>query len=155
MRFRKLRIAWSVGWSVVAVLLVALWVRSYHQEDDLIVPISRPNMLAFASMRGKTFWCPYKVLASDNQTLAQGQWSVGGIGEDTGERNFDVTVHAWPWIPSGGPDAKTLVLPHWFFVIPFFVIAAFPWAIWRFSLRTLLIATTLIALVLGTIVAFR
>ena len=29
MRFRKLRIAWSVAWGVVAVLLIVLWVRSY------------------------------------------------------------------------------------------------------------------------------
>src|SRR5262245_41811296 len=41
MRFRKLRIAWSVVWGVVAVLLVVLWVRSYFgcdliQRVDLI-----------------------------------------------------------------------------------------------------------------------
>ena len=29
MKFRKLRIAWSVAWGVVAVLLCVLWVRSY------------------------------------------------------------------------------------------------------------------------------
>ena len=29
MKYRKLRIAWSVGWGIVAVLLVVLWVRSY------------------------------------------------------------------------------------------------------------------------------
>src|SRR5262245_14496481 len=28
MRFRKLRIAWSVGWGLACVLLIALWVRS-------------------------------------------------------------------------------------------------------------------------------
>src|SRR4029079_3358407 len=29
MRYRKLRIAWSVAWGVVAVLLIVLWVQSY------------------------------------------------------------------------------------------------------------------------------
>ena len=29
MRFRKLRIAWSVAWGVWRVLLIVLWVRSY------------------------------------------------------------------------------------------------------------------------------
>ena len=29
MRFRKLRIAWSVGWGFLAVLLIVLWVRDY------------------------------------------------------------------------------------------------------------------------------
>src|SRR6476620_3231066 len=33
MRHRKLRVAWSVVWGVVAVLLVVLWVRSYWQAD--------------------------------------------------------------------------------------------------------------------------
>ena len=32
-RFRKLRIAWSVGWGVLAVLLIVLWVRSLVGTD--------------------------------------------------------------------------------------------------------------------------
>ena len=35
MRYRKLRIAWSVGWGVVAVLLCVLWVRSYRWIDEV------------------------------------------------------------------------------------------------------------------------
>src|SRR4051812_47312930 len=33
MRFRKLRIAWSVACVVACILLVALWVRSYWKVD--------------------------------------------------------------------------------------------------------------------------
>ena len=33
MRFRKLRIAWSVVCGVACVLLIVLWVRSYSQTD--------------------------------------------------------------------------------------------------------------------------
>ena len=33
MKFRKLRIAWSVAWGAVAVLLCALWVRNYWSGD--------------------------------------------------------------------------------------------------------------------------
>src|SRR6476660_634582 len=33
MRFRKLRIAWSVVWALAAVLLIVLWVRSYWVRD--------------------------------------------------------------------------------------------------------------------------
>jgi hypothetical protein len=32
MRFRKLRIAWSVGWGIICVLLIVLWVRSYENQ---------------------------------------------------------------------------------------------------------------------------
>src|SRR4051794_31206678 len=35
MRYRKVRIAWSVVWGVVAVLLIVLWVRSYWWVDSL------------------------------------------------------------------------------------------------------------------------
>ena len=35
MRFRKLRIAWSVAWGVACLLLIVLWVRSYRQVDTL------------------------------------------------------------------------------------------------------------------------
>jgi hypothetical protein len=42
--------------------------------------------------------------------------------------------------------------PHWFAMLTALAIAATPWLRWRFSLRTLLIATTLVAVVLGLIV---
>src|SRR5262245_41353475 len=32
MKFRKLRIAWSAAWGLVAVLLCVLWVRSYSKN---------------------------------------------------------------------------------------------------------------------------
>ena len=35
MRFRKLRIAWSVVCAIACVLLIALWVRSYWWMDDV------------------------------------------------------------------------------------------------------------------------
>jgi hypothetical protein len=35
MRFGKLRIAWSVGWGILCLLFVALWVRSYRWVDIL------------------------------------------------------------------------------------------------------------------------
>src|SRR4051812_22362745 len=35
MRFRKLRVAWSVFWGVACVLLIVLWVRSYWWIDTL------------------------------------------------------------------------------------------------------------------------
>src|SRR4051812_21196701 len=36
MKFRKLRIAWSVFWGVACVLLVVLWVRSFFATDSLM-----------------------------------------------------------------------------------------------------------------------
>ena len=49
---------------------------------------------------------------------------------------------------------RTLRVPDWFLVLISLVSAAAPWLRWscRFSLRTLLIATTLVAVVLGLVV---
>ena len=35
MRFRKVRIVWSVAWGIACVLLVVLWVRSYWWTDSI------------------------------------------------------------------------------------------------------------------------
>ena len=56
-----------------------------------------------------------------------------------------------------GPMGQWLVVPHWFFATLAAGLAALPWfqQKWKFSLRTLLIATTLVAVVLGLIVWVR
>src|SRR4051794_6882666 len=43
MKFRKLRIAWSVFWGLACVLLIVLWVRSYQATD--VFPV-RPFCLS-------------------------------------------------------------------------------------------------------------
>ena len=56
---------------------------------------------------------------------------------------------------SVGPSSHSLVISHWSAVLLSGVLAVVPWIprlSWRFSLRTLLIAMTLIAVVLGAIV---
>ena len=51
MKYRKLRIAWSVAWGVVAVLLCVLWVRSYWWADDVTMPnVTRVVMLSVQSL---------------------------------------------------------------------------------------------------------
>jgi hypothetical protein len=47
------------------------------------------------------------------------------------------------------------VVPYWSLVSSFVMLAALPWVRWRFSLRTLLIATTLIAILLATAANLR
>ena len=40
MKYRKLRIAWSVVWGIAAVLLIVLWVRSYWLADSIYVGLA-------------------------------------------------------------------------------------------------------------------
>jgi hypothetical protein len=43
MKFRKLRIAWSVVWGLLALLLIGLWVRSYCRPEAFDrMPINEP-----------------------------------------------------------------------------------------------------------------
>ena len=51
-----------------------------------------------------------------------------------------------------GSTFTAIGLPHWFALVVVALLATSPWLSYRFSLRTLLIATTLVAVVLGLIV---
>jgi len=45
-------------------------------------------------------------------------------------------------------------IPYWLLLLGTAALAALPWLRWRFSLRTLLIATTLVAMAVALIMAF-
>ena len=126
MRFRKLRIAWSVAWGVVAVLLCVLWVRSYLVYDHVEVyyPSGLEGFIAYSN-KGMYIVSTYGLLAPHLQS-----WSFG--------RTRWGTVFCLPY---------SLTM----FVVCAVSIA--PWIHYRFSFRTLLIATTLVAVALGLIVA--
>ena len=53
MRFRKLRIAWSVGWGIACVLLIVLWVRSYWWVDMLSASHAETTCSRFDSRQGR------------------------------------------------------------------------------------------------------
>jgi len=59
------------------------------------------------------------------------------------------------WLDDG--PYRELTSPHWFSAAVFGILGTLPWLPWspQFSLRTLLIATTLVAVVLGLIVWLR
>ena len=52
MRYRKLRIAWSVVWGLAAVLLIVLWVRSCYTSDGINIPIQNGWYIGFGTFPG-------------------------------------------------------------------------------------------------------
>ena len=52
MRFRKLRIAWSVLCGIACVLLIVLWVRSYATGDFIVMDASINKYLIVHSQKG-------------------------------------------------------------------------------------------------------
>jgi hypothetical protein len=148
MRFRKLRIAWSVFWGAAAVLLIVLWVRSYWWCDNVIGPLGATRSFCVWSDRGQLGIC---LVPQRLQSLADGgPWASGHawLG-DLSPRDYGFT----PWLPSWATE-NYVVAPTWLIALLIAAIAAASWMHWsiRFRLRTLLFATTLAAVVLGLIV---
>jgi hypothetical protein len=144
MRFRKLRIAWSVGWGVAAVALIALWVRSYTWFDLVILS---PNY-GMVSEWGGIDMTP--VLIPPGPVLNRLVSMRGGKGSYA---RLDYSLVGFGY--SHTPTLPRIGIPYWFPFLLLVALAALPWlgVPARFTTRTLLIATTLVAAALGLIVA--
>ena len=145
MNYRKLRIAWSVVWGVVVVLLCVLWARSYWHMDIVAVP-SPPERLMSVSYYGRIYWSKVALDKAVSKPSAVDSLSI----QDDWTLVQQVTDDLYDY-------GKPLSARHVIWVLAAVTLAAFPWAEskWQFSLRTLLIATTLIAIALGLIVSLR
>ena len=142
MRFRKLRIAWSVAWGVVAVLLCVLWVRSYSAGFETTQNFnSNPRYglvgLILQSSRGEF---ALHLLTGNRYWLGIPQFRLPGIQ----------WTHSQPYV-------VFVSLSYWLTTLASATLATIPWFPWSksFSLRTLLIGTTLVALLLGLFVWMR
>ena len=141
-----LRIAVTVLSLMACVLLIALWVRSYYNEDRAEGYFSSVGV-RFYSSRG---W----IVCFKNNAILAGQytWSIS-LGSDYWLAPNDARLgFSLPTDIFSGAATSNISLPHWFVILIATALAASPWIKWRFSLRTLLIATTLVALALGALV---
>jgi hypothetical protein len=145
MRFRKLRIAWSTACALACVLLIALWARSYWIQDGLGRPILTPSETTVdcvVSSRGVLAIVRQTVLTTPNSGFTP-NWSHSATSPHWNVPGRFLWSH----------DGKDFLIqfPTW---LPVILLAAATGSPWlglklKFSLRTLLIATTLIAMVLG------
>jgi hypothetical protein len=145
MRFRKLRIAFSVTCGIAAVLLCVLWVRSYRWMEQYVVYRnggqstiqSFRGVLIFEDVRGPSYANRKGIRAIHHSARIQpdANWPPDTLGISWRRAYFECHVPYW---------LMTLCL----------LAGATIGIVWnrigfRFSLRTLLIATTLVAAVLG------
>jgi hypothetical protein len=138
---RYLRIAWSVMWAILCLLLVALWVRSYWRHDficfygrtNIGIESQQGNLLPFVQQFGG----------------AEGKWKFNSTPSDPASPTFRHPAFTWN---NQLPSYFFTAIPHWFISVCAAVFAAVPWIRWRYRLRTLLIAMTLVAVALGAIV---
>jgi hypothetical protein len=144
---KYLRISATAFSLTACVLLIALWVRSYWRVDSLTYIHSINRVICGHSFPGR--W----IVLVTPKTIAH----------RPGLESYAITQHFDSGVPNSflgfyyhtSPGATMLAIPCWFMVSSFAVLsvtAGFPWMPRRFSLRTVLIATTLVAVGLGVIV---
>jgi hypothetical protein len=147
MRFRKLRIAWSVFWGVACVLVVGVCIRSYGRPVDF-------EMLDFRcqSIRGLLMVCMVQIPQPTSTVYDGAMLIVIDKVEFIPRAGFLGFAASWT-----SSSFWSIQVPYWALITLCAVVAAIPWVglAKRFSLRTLLIATTLVAVVLGLVVVTR
>jgi hypothetical protein len=154
-----LRLATSVISLTACVLLIALWVRSYWWLD-------------YRTKFGTTFGIHVNSLQGQLRiTLASGPFDIRYVLNGTAKMELYRETFALPNTPhripaqwhversilrefawTSYPDGHKVIVPHWCLATICGVIAVAPW-MRRFSLRTLLIAMTLIAGLLAIILS--
>jgi hypothetical protein len=140
---RGLRIAWSVAFGILCVLLVVLWVRSYWQADALTLASHLKLSSADGCIQFQTMFAPYSFKDDWAYSSWRMRWppyeqTIVDIAEQNLFRFRRSSMH--------GPG----LVPYWLAVCIAATLAAAPWI--RYSLRTLLIATTAVAVILGLVV---
>ena len=152
---RYLRIAFSATCLVACVLLVVLWVRSYWHQfvnprihvrpygDELTYLDPQKRLWQTNSWKG-TIWL--------NVTKQDPSWQFGPTIRPGGWKIYGAQPQllGFGYLQKG--RSASAIMPNWFAVLSFAALATLPWFRWRFSLRNLLIATTLVAVVMGAIV---
>jgi hypothetical protein len=144
---RYLRIAWSAAFGILCLLLVALWVRSYTSEDRASGYVNNVGVRLYSS-RG---W----IVCFKNKATSPRQypWSIE-LGSEHWLTPNDDRLRIASSAPFFGPAATSHIsIPHPPVIAIAILLAVLPWIPWRFSLRTLLIGMTLIAVALGLLFA--
>jgi hypothetical protein len=148
MKQRKLLIAASVFFSTVTcAAILGMWVRSYS-TCDTIWRIGSNNLLTtLGSNNGTLYFTCHRIptIPGDSRFGPRDPGWGHSVGSVTNSKSFN-------WLISFAKGVDILIrAPYWCF-IPLFAVAAYiPWINWRFSLRTMLIATMLIVVLLGMI----
>jgi hypothetical protein len=139
-RLRKLRIAWSVVWGTGCLLVIVLWARSYWWIDWLS-HLTSTGYANVASAQGRLgIWYDRPPPANIAALIAKGwHFNVSPMPVPPGVK--------WNWSPS----VNVVWISYWLMITVGAALGFAPWMRWskRFSLRTLLIVTTLIAVAFG------
>jgi hypothetical protein len=161
MNYRKLRIAWSVGWGVICLLLIVFWVRSYRGLEGSVCHWVPHKCIRTMSLLGEVGVAYSHDWENDDVALSKPlDWAGnpnypysgingGGYPRLVGRMSpFKARFHfqrrLYDWYAG---------VPYWFLFVTTAIIGTTPWIpwSWRFSLRTMLVVSALITIALGAI----
>jgi hypothetical protein len=147
---RYVRISVSAMSLTACVLLIALCVRSYSRMET--ISLSGRGANSVLTIRGSVYInaAGFNFIVDDDAAI--GITSYSNRKPLAGGRIFISSMHPISHFKDIVPRVKGWKFPIWLLVAALVVVAALPWLPWwsrRFSLRTLLIATTLVAIGLG------
>jgi hypothetical protein len=134
---RPLGIAWTTGWGFIAVLSLGLWARSY---------------MACEEVRGRFASTWTYAISSDDGNLWM-DWSAVAATPNDWAYEVRIPSHYFRRMQQLPPiRATALRISYWVIVLATSLVAVAPWlrhVSWNFAVRNLLIATTLLAMLLG------
>jgi hypothetical protein len=149
---RALRITWTALCGIACLLLVVLWVRSYWYGTAFTCTLYNSKVCSIVSFKGTL-----------SVALADAEYNLDaytmGLSEHHSESFSPLKSHWGIGVkqsPTSTIRSEFVSVPHWFAVVlcaicAITVVVSPEWH-WRFRIRTLLIATTLVAVGLGLIV---
>lgn len=142
------QIAVSVFFGVLTLALCVLWVRSYTWYDFDFINLTASTDAHISSYQGSV--AVAFVPSGFTTGNFNGSWQGG---------NVKASLLPWTKLSSnqnGRNSQRWLPIPEDSFAVPYWLLTASciavvvaPWTATRFSLRSILIATTLVAVVLG------
>ena len=132
---------------IACVLLIVLWVRSYWWDDVIIAP--GDGSQRFGSSNGWTTFRWKELRRLPNLRFKNWQVTSHSVKElEQKYARMQIKIRSPQF---GFVDAGAIQFPYW---LPAMVCAGMsvaPWLRWQYSIRTLLLAITAVAVVLGSI----
>lgn len=138
---RRVRITFSVFCGILCAILVLYWFVSYDSFGHRRMNLATSVQLTLELYRGQSAL----VLSAPGQQSFD--WLLVDYPAQNENKSPGIAGFAFLRSPTGG---VFVAIPFWFSVLMAVIAGAAPWLRWtyQFSLRTLLIATTLVAVVL-------
>jgi hypothetical protein len=154
MKYRKLRIAFSAVCEILCLLLIVLWVRSHFIKNWWYARLFLSQNLELTAQSGCISVTVFE--SSGPLNIRRQAWKFKKNTLFKGGTPFrEMRVNRAGFGRVWSPKSKRVVFPFWLPVILFISVGTAPWIphlSWRFSLRTLLITMTLVAVALGILI---